>query len=225
MKSYLLLLMPLFLLSCTNDKTVKSEKGAIDIITNIYYNASEGLEDHQQFHISKINYYHDHIIEFVPDIMMPETIDTVFYINDTLYYGGYSPIEAKSVLFSKLSPETGQNIFEKKAGAVWVNIPIYDYDKKVDLSDTVLYNRKPYKRFEINTEANYSIYYVHPTDTILPYSLNPIADKEYGGRLERIDSYDKGKDLFSTIWLIPRDTLDRAARDMIEYNLEMGGID
>lgn len=220
MKSYiLLLLMPLFFVSC--DKHVKSQQGAIDLVSNIYYNASEGLDDHQQFHISKINYHNGHIIELVPDILNPEVIDTIFYINDTLYHGGYSPIEAKSVIFSKLEPEQGKSVFQKQAGAVWVNIPIFDYDKKVDLPDTTLYNEKPYKRFEINTKENYSVYYVHPTDTILPYSLNPRADEEYNGRLERIDSYDKTKDLFSTIWLIPRDSLDQDALNMIQFNLDI----
>lgn len=220
MKSYiLLLLMPLFFISC--DKRVKSKRGAIDVVSNIYYNASEGLDDHQQFHISKINYFDGHIIELVPDLHNPEVTDTVFYINDTLYYGGYSPIEAKSVIFSNLNSDQGKSVYQKGAGAVWVNIPIFDYDKKEDLPDTTLYNSKHYKRFEINTKENYSIYYVHPTDTILPYSLSPIADTEYKGRLERIDSYDKTKDLFSTIWLVPRDSLDREAMDMVQFNLDI----
>lgn len=220
-KNILLFVIPLFLTSC--DKSIKSEKGAVDIISNIYFHASKGLEDHKQFHISKINYFNDDIIELVPNIQEPELIDSVFYIRDSVFYKPYDYENARSIIF-KEEQVTGspKSIYKKRFGAVWVNIPIFDYDKRKDIADTILYdNKKNYKRFEINTPENYSVYYVHPTDTIMPYSLNPIADKAYKGRLERIDSYDKKKDLFSTIWLVPRNQMDKEALDIFAFNNDL----
>lgn len=81
-----------------------------------------------------------------------------------------------------------------------------------------MYNRKAFKRFQIASKENFSIFYINKTDTILPYSLNPIADRDYGGRLERIDSYDKKKDLFTTVILLPRKNLDKEAEEIFEYN-------
>ncbi|RYX80398.1 hypothetical protein EON73_05455, partial [bacterium] len=199
-KNILLFILPLFFMSC--DKPIKSEKGAVDIISNIYFNASKGLGDHKQFYISKINYLGDDIIELVPNIQAPELIDSVFYITDNVFFKPHTYEDAKSIIFTEEQfSGSAKSIYKKKFGAVWVNIPIFDYDKRKDIADTILYNnKKTYKRFEINTPENYSVYYLHPTDTIIPYSLNPIADKAYNSRLERIDSYDKKKDLFSTIW-------------------------
>ncbi|WP_346986137.1 hypothetical protein [Chryseobacterium sp. POE27] len=37
----------------------------------------------------------------------------------------------------------------------------------------------------------YTRFYIYPTDTILPYSIYKHAEKDYHGRLERIDSYNK----------------------------------
>lgn len=216
----LLLVMPLLIISC--NKTVKSEKGAIDVISNIYFDASKGLDDHKQFYISKINYMNDEVVELVPNLHAPELIDSVCYIKDTLFYKPYSYLDSKSLIFKEeRATGTPKSIYKKKIGAVWVNIPIFDYDKRKDIPDTTLYNNKQYRRFQINTPDSYSVYYIHPTDTILPYSLNPIADKAYKGRLERIDSYDKKKDLFSTIWLIPRPELDKEALDIFQFNNDL----
>jgi hypothetical protein len=44
----------LFLSSC--HKEIKSEKGGIDLISNVYFDASKGLDKMQSFHISKMSY-------------------------------------------------------------------------------------------------------------------------------------------------------------------------
>ena len=73
MKKFLML--PFFLLlfvlnSC--HKEIKSEKGGIDIISNVYFDASKGLNKMQNFHISRLNYQNDSLIELVPDLEFPE---------------------------------------------------------------------------------------------------------------------------------------------------------
>ena len=78
--------------------------------------------------------------------------------------------------------------------------------------------KKNYKRFEINSPWNYTRYYIYPTDTILPYSLYKEADEDYHGRIERIDSYDKQKDIFVSMQLIPRKNWDSEAEELFRFN-------
>ncbi len=219
MRNFLLISIVFFFVSCEKEKKIRSEKGSIDVLTNIYYNASKGLDNHQQIILSKINYQNGDIIELVPNIHLPEVIDSVYYIKDSAYFNVGNLLDAKSLVFKeKLITGIPKDLYKKKFGAVWVNIPIFDYHKRKNLTDTILYGKKEFKRFEIASKENYSIFYVAKTDTILPYSLNPIADRDYSGRLERIDSYDKKRDLFTTVTLLPKLYLDNEAREIFEYN-------
>jgi hypothetical protein len=207
-----------FLFSCDKDKKIRSEKGGIDLLTNIYYDASKGLDNHQQIILSKINYLNKDIVELVPNIQIPELIDSVYYIRDSVFYNAGNLMDAKSLVFKEKVLEKPRNLSDKKFGAIWVKVPIFGYDKRKNLNDTVLYGKKEFKRFQIVTKDNYSIFYIAKTDTILPYSLNPSADKDYAGRLERIDSYDKKRDLFTTVILLPRKNWYREAAEIFEYN-------
>lgn len=225
MKNYFLIVILFLFVSCNNNKRIRSEKGGIDVVTNIYYNASKGLDDHQQIVISKINYWDRDIIELVPNINIPEIIDSVFYIRDSVYFNAGSQTQTKALIFKERQlHEMPKNLYHKKHGAIWVNIPIYGYEKRKNLTDTILYGKKQFKRFQVFTPENYSIFYITKTDTILPYSLNPIADQDYGGRLERIDSYDKKRDLFTTMVLLPRKHLDKEAEEIFEYNYAIDHI-
>lgn len=225
MKNYFLIVIFSLFVSCNKDNKIRSEKGGIDVITNIYYNASKGLDDHQQIIISKINYWEGNIIELVPNIHLPEITDRVYYIRDSVYFDVGNTIDDKALVFKeKQLSDIPENLFNKKSGAVWINIPIYGYENRKNLTDTILYNRKAFKRFQIASKENFSIFYINKTDTILPYSLNPIADRDYGGRLERIDSYDKKRDLFTTVILLPRKYLDKEAEEIFQYNRVVDSI-
>lgn len=221
---FLIVIFSLFV-SCNKDNKIRSEKGGIDVITNIYYNASKGLDDHQQIIISKINYWDSNIIELVPNIHLPEITDRVYYIRDSVYFDVGNTMDDKALVFKeKQLSDIPKSLFNKKSGAVWINIPIYGYENRKNLTDTILYNRKAFKRFQIASKENFSIFYINKTDTILPYSLNPIADRDYGGRLERIDSYDKKRDLFTTVILLPRKYLDKEAEEIFQYNRVVDSI-
>lgn len=217
MKSFALLFLTV-LVSCKKEHRIQSKRGGIDIVTNIYYGASKGLNNHQQITLSKINYFENNIIELVPNITIPEIIDSVYYIHDSVYYEIGSLMDSKSLVFGNKRLEKSKKVRDKKYGAIWIDKRISNYELKKDLNDTVIYGKKPFKRFQIFTKDNYSIFYINKTDTILPYSLNQFADNDYGGRLERIDSYDKKRDLFTTIILLPRRTWDKEAADIFEYN-------
>ncbi len=217
MKKQLLLFYLIFLAALTScRKEIKSEKGGIDIISNVYFEASKGLENMTSFHVSKINYQNDSIIELVPDLEFPEITATTYFINDSVYYNLQN--DSPSVILSKIQKEQKpSSVSNKTSGAIFTKDQILNYRNRRKLSDTVLFNKK-YKRFEINSPWIYTRYYVYPTDTILPYSFYRAAEKDYRGRIERIDSYDKKKDIFVSMQLIPRKDWDDTAKEIFEFN-------
>ena len=197
-------------------KEIKSEKGGIDLISNVYFNASKGLEQMQSFHLSKLNYLGNQIIEFVPDHSFPEINMQTYFMQDSLFY----PVENdnESIILSEVAKtQKPQLVWNKKEGAIFSKEQILNYRNRRKLSDTVLFNKK-YKRFEINSPWNYTRFYIYPTDTILPYSIYRHAEKDYGGRLERIDSYNKKTDIFVSLQLLPRKNWDDAAKEIFDFN-------
>ena len=203
------------LISC--NKEVKSEKGGIDIISNVYFNASKNLEKMQNFHVSRLNYSGDSIIELVPDLAMPGITNAVYFIQDSLYYDLGGEHTANAIISDIKKSQKGQSIFNKKAGAIFTKQWVPNYEHRKNISDTVLFG-KTYKRFEINAPESFTRYYIYPTDTVLPYSLYKQADKDYKGRIERIDSYNKKQDIFVTLQLLPRAKWDKDAKEIFEFN-------
>jgi len=202
------------LISCK--KKIISETGGIDIISNVYFDASKGLENMRSFHISKLNYKNDSIIELVPDLEFPEMTMATYFIKDSVFYNLEND-NASAVLSEIQKKQKPFSVYTKTTGAIFTKDPILNYRNRRKLSDTVLF-KKNYKRFEINSPWNYTRYYIYPTDTILPYSLYKEADEDYHGRIERIDSYDKQKDIFVSMQLIPRKNWDSEAEELFRFN-------
>ena len=212
------LILPFFFLffaltSC--HKEIKSEKGGIDLISNVYFDASKGLNKMQNFHISRLNYQNDSIIELVPDLEFPEMTKATYFIKDSIFYELNN--NTSSVLSEIQKKQKSTSVFAKTMGAVFTKDPLLNYRNRRKLSDTILF-KKNYKRFEINSPWNYTRYYIYPTDTILPYSLYKEVGKDYHGRIERIDSYDKKKDIFVSLQLIPRKNWDSEAEELFRFN-------
>ena len=201
------------LISC--HKEIKAEKGGIDLISNVYFDASKGLNKMQTFHVSKINYQNDTIIELVPDLEFSEMTTATYFIKDSVFYDLNN--DTSSVLSELQKRQKPTSVYSKTMGAVFTKAPILNYRNRRKLSDTLLF-KKNYKRFEINSPWNYTRYYIYPTDTILPYSLYKEVGRDYHGRIERIDSYDKKKDIFVTLQLIPRKNWDDTAKEIFEFN-------
>lgn len=197
-------------------KEIVSEQGGIDLISNVYFDASKGLDQMESFHLSKINYSQNQLIELVPDKMFPEINKKLFYIEDSLYF---QIDEAQNnFIFSDTSKKQKPLlVWNKKDGAVFSKDWILNYRNRRNLSDTILFTKK-YKQFEINSPWNYTRFYIYPTDTILPYSFYRHAEKDYHGRLERIDSYNKKNDIFVTLQLLPRKNWDEQAKELFEFN-------
>ena len=198
-------------------KEIRPEKGGIDLISNVYLDASKGLDKVQNFHISRMNYSDSFLLELVPNLNFPEVFDKIYYIKDSIYFK-VGIENSGSVILSDLSKhQKGDLISKKKEGALFSDEWIPNYLHRKNISDTVLF-QKNYKRFEINSAKSFSRFYIYPTDTILPYSIYKHAEIDYGGRLERIDSYNKDKDIFVTLQLLPRKNWDDEAKEIFEFN-------
>ncbi|VFA44189.1 hypothetical protein [Chryseobacterium indologenes] len=214
----LLILPGLFFLfvSYSCHKEINPEKGGIDVVSNVYFDVSKNLDKIQSFHLSSLNYSGDSIIERIPDADAPEITQQIYFIKDSLCYsfGAESSNIILSDIFDKQKPLL---IWNKKEGAIFSKEWIPNYRNRRNLSDTILFNKK-YKRFEINSPWMYTRFYIYPTDTILPYSIYKHAEKDYHGRLERIDSYNKKTDIFVTLQLISRKNWDIEAKEIFEFN-------
>ena len=211
---FILSILTIFLISC--HKEIKSKKGGIDIISNVYFDASKGLNKMRTFHVSKLNYQNDSIIELIPDLEFPEMTRATYFIKDSVFYDLEND-NASAVLSEIQKRQKPTLVYTKKNGAIFTKDPIINYRNRRKLSDTVLF-KKNFNRFEINSPWNYTRYYIYPTDTILPYSLYKEVGKEYHGRIERIDSYDKKKDIFVSLQLIPRKNWDSEAEELFRFN-------
>ncbi len=212
---YSLVMFVFIFCSCTKNK-IHSPKGAIDIFTTLYLNASQGLKDVKYIHTSKINYLNNEIVEIIPNVYVPEITQNIFFIKDSSFYTIKS--EKENFLLSNIIYGEEKSVFIKESGAVFYKGEVPFYRKRKDLKDTIMFD-KTYKRFEIQNKYGISRYYIFMTDTILPYSFNKIIDKDYSGRLERIDSYDKKQDIFITVQMLHREKWDKEAQDIFDFNL------
>ena len=96
MKNIILTFLSLTLLNSCN-KEIKSQKGAIDVISNIYVDASKDLDNTQSFLISRLNYSNDTIIELVPDPNNSVITKEINFIKDTVFYSLGEPAQIKTI--------------------------------------------------------------------------------------------------------------------------------
>ena len=215
----LLILPGLFFLfvSYSCHKEIKSEKGGIDVVSNVYFDVSKNLNNIQSFHLSSLSYSGDSIIERIPDADAPEITQQIYFIKDSLCYTIEDENPGIIILSDIIKKQKPLSVEEKKVGTLFSQEKIPNYRNRKNLSDTVLFKKK-YKRFEINSPWMYTRFYIYPTDTILPYSIYKHAENDYHGRLERIDSYNKKTDIFVTLQLISRKNWDSEAKEIFEFN-------
>ena len=215
MKKTLFLFSALLCFSCSKTE-LTADQGGIDIVSNIYFNASKGLDDMKSVVISKLNYKGDTLVELVPYVDEPELTEKIFVITDSLAFD-ITDRNPQQFIFSTLSNVPSIPKHKKEQGAVFKSQHLLNFDYRKDLSDTILF-KKEYKRFRIITPENYTTYYVHPTDTLLPYTLYKKEGDKYGGRIERIDLYNKQNDVFISLQLLSRKEWDSEAKNIFEFN-------
>lgn len=212
---FLILVFLFMMISC--HKKIKSDKGGIDVFSNVYFDVSKNLNNIQSFHLSSLNYSGDSIIERIPLVDAPEITQQIYFIKDSLCYMIENENPGKIILSEIIKKQKPILVENKKGGTLFSQEKIPNYRNRKNLSDTVLFKKK-YKRFEINSPWLYTRFYIYPTDTILPYSIYKHAEKDYHGRLERIDSYNKKTDIFVTLQLISRKNWDIEAKEIFEFN-------
>ena len=210
-----ILLFLLTTISC--HKEIQSDKGGIDVVSNVYFDASKGLNKIQSFHLSSLNYSGDSIIERIPDVDAPEITQQIYFIKDSLCYTIENENPGKIILSDIIKKQKPVLVEKKKGGTLFSQEKIPNYRNRRNLSDTILFKKK-YKRFEINSPWMYTRFYIYPTDTILPYSIYKHVEEDYHGRLEMIDSYNKKSDIFVTLQLIPRKNWDSQAKEIFQFN-------
>lgn len=219
MKKYIVysLIFLFALISCNRE--VKSEKGRIDIISNVYLNASKNLDNVKSYEVGRINYSNDTIIEIIPNVENPLFTDEIYFIKDSVYYSLGNPTNAGiSTITEVVALEKPRSIYTQKyKGAVFSKDKIPNYSNHRQIRDTILFGKK-YSRFEVNSPQSFTRYYVYKTDTILPYQIYPHAGKDYKGRIERIDNYDKEKDIFVSLQLMHKKDWDEQAKDVFKFN-------
>lgn len=188
----------IFSTSC-NDRKIK-RSGKIDVQLLIYNNPIDEPYDVYFMPISTMFFEKNNFIEIIPQygdssIMRKEKFALIknehFQIFDDL----------NSV--ASLHPETP--LKDKNVGVKFVN-DIVDYYKKENMADTT-FNGFNYKRVRIVSDTAYTVFYIHQTDTILPFSLSPQFDKDYNGILNRVDTYEKYRNRFTSLRLLVSDTI------------------
>ncbi|CAA7196987.1 hypothetical protein [Chryseobacterium potabilaquae] len=95
-------------------KEIRSEKGGIDIISNVYFNASKNLEKMQNFHVSRINYSGNSIVELVPDHILPGVTSSINFIQDSMYYNLGNENSNKMIISELKKLQKSQSVYEKK---------------------------------------------------------------------------------------------------------------
>lgn len=188
-KSIFLVFVSVFILNSCH-KEIKSEKGGIDLITNVYFDASRGLDKMQSFHISKMSYSENQIIELVPNHTFPEMNQNAYLVRDSFCY----PLDAENgniILSDILEKQKPALVWNKKDGAIFSKEMIPNYNNRRKLSDTVLFKK--------NTDASKSI----RLGTI------PVSTSIRQTRFCRIPSTDTPKRIMAEDWSASIPTIKR----------------
>lgn len=196
-KIILLSSMIVLFIACSKNKSIPANAGKIKVELMVYNQPNEDIYDSFLIDISTLYFYRNELLEVLKD----EGLPPYTYINllDSSFIKGKNIQE-----FEK----NALQLKEKKYGAVFETPEIPGYSDKEILSDTS-FNGYNYKRFRIVTDSTYNVYYLHQTDTIYPFSIARNIEEDFGGILNRIDSYDKINDKFISLKMSVTDTIPK----------------
>ncbi|MGV8135062.1 MAG: hypothetical protein AB2L20_07600 [Mangrovibacterium sp.] len=185
---YVLFLLPL-LLGCGSETKMKA--GCIKLEVFVYNDPGGNLYDSYRLPVSTLYFLDDEFIEQVPVVSDTTGIPPFAYIRE----GKFVPLNG---LAEKKELLTFYPLSEKRFGAVFADTPVPFYEKREELSDTS-FNGYNYRRVRIISPEDYSVFYIHQTDTFLPFSLSLQFDRDYHGVLNRIDTYEIRNDRFISL--------------------------
>lgn len=185
---------------CNQRKKVKS--GRIDIEMYIYPDASLGGEEAIHFPISRLYFSGDNFIE-----VLPKYTDSISQLPFVFIQNGEKYTRFKDFnTISDIDVAKFKDVAKKTIGVKFKNDSITDFSKREALTDTV-FNGFNYKRYKIVSPDAYTVFYVHQTDSLLPFSLSNQFDKEARGILNRVDTYEMKEDRFTSLRLTLNDTI------------------
>ncbi len=186
---YYFFLLLILLFGCKGKTKMKS--GCVNLEVFVYSDPGGNLYDSYRLPISTLYFLDDEFIEQVPVVNDTAGLPPFAYIRE----GMFAPL---SRLAEKKESLDFYPLSKKNFGAVFVNVAVPNYDKRVELPDTS-FNGYHYKRFRVVSQEEYSVFYIHQTDTILPFSLGRQVEKDYVGILNRIDTYEIKNDRFISL--------------------------
>lgn len=181
-------------------KKHKRYSGRISVDLFVYNDPTGDVYNSFKIPISTLYFIENEIIEELPvynDSINPAPF---VYIKDNKY--AYLPTLAhlrdQSLSFLPVK--------EKNVGVKFIGDTIENYAKRENMPDTSFagYN---YRRVRIVSPEAYTVFYIHRTDTILPFSLSPQFDKDYEGILNRIDTYEIKENRFTSLRMSLNDTI------------------
>lgn len=207
MKRFFIIALALPFLFACREKVRKA--GRIQIEAAVYHDPTGDLYDSDLVQISDLYFVGMRFLEHIPyyndSLQVPRF--TLIDVNEGKIVDGYSLIELQN-------NNNFKEISKKKYGAIFIPPPVPNYGKRENIPDTTFggYN---YKRLRIVNDSSYSVFYVHKTDTVLPFSLAPQIDRDYKGVLNRIDTYDKLNDRFVSLRMTVTDTVPVAIFNLL----------
>ena len=202
----LLIIILFFHLLFACKKKVK-EAGHIQLEAAVYHDPTGDLYNSDLMTISDLYFIGDTFLEEIPFYNDSLGIPQYAYIKSGNFGQGNSLQEAFNS--SSVKP-----INEKKFGAIFSPPAVPGYDSREPLPDTA-FNGYHYKRMKIVNDSSYSVFYIHQTDTLIPFSLAPQVDKDYKGWLNRIDTYDKTNNRFISLRMSVTDTIPKSFYEIL----------
>ena len=182
--------------SACHEKAVKPTAGRINIEAMVYNDPQGDIYNSYLVDISTLYYLKDEIVEVV------KTEDSLRYSYINLKDSVFTTASDLSSLMEKnrLSP-----LSQKQFGAMFDLENLPNYQDRETLPDTS-FEGYEYKRIRMVTDSSYNVYYLHQTDTVLPFSFHRELEEEVGGVLNRVDAYDKTNDRFISLKMRLNDT-------------------
>lgn len=189
MKHGYIVFLSLLLLAC--DSKIRMKSGCIRLEVFVYNDPGGNLSDSYRLPLSTLYFLDSEFIEQLPEMSDTAGFPPFAYIRE----GMFAPLNG---LTENKEPLDFHPLSKKNFGAVFVNMPVPNYANRVELPDTS-FNGYNYRRIRITSKEDYSVFYIHQTDSILPFSLAPQVETDYGGILNRIDTYEVTNDRFISL--------------------------
>jgi len=200
--------MALLILLSACDHPIVMKEGQISLNLVVYNDPGGNLYDSFQLPISALWFVGDRFLEQTPRLTSEISVPSYALIKDSVF----APMDnwrnsREDLRFFPLS--------KKGFGANFLNLKVAGFETRKQLADTVLLGIFLH-RFQIITSEEYSVFYLHPTDTLIPYSLSRQFDQEYGGIVVRIDTYERKRDRFLSLRMHYREGIPARYRQRLK---------